>query len=168
MTTKLKSPDNLPDKPGIYIMRDINEEIIYVGKAKSLIKRVKSYFKDKLDSPKTEVLMQHFHSLEYIVTNSEKEALILEATLIKKHRPKYNIQLKDDKRYPYVKITDEPYPRILITRNITKKGSFFGPFTDVTAVRKTVKFLKQLFKIRTCKNMNGPNWKNHISQDYFD
>ncbi len=162
MTTKLKSPDNLPDKPGIYIMRDINEEIIYVGKAKSLIKRVKSYFKDKLDSPKTEVLMQHFHSLEYIVTNSEKEALILEATLIKKHRPKYNIQLKDDKRYPYVKITDEPYPRILITRNITKKGSFFGPFTDVTAVRKTVKFLKQLFKIRTCKNMNGPCLNSQI------
>ncbi|MCQ2972402.1 MAG: excinuclease ABC subunit UvrC [archaeon] len=162
MTTKLKSPDNLPDKPGIYIMRDINEEIIYVGKAKSLIKRVKSYFKDKLDSPKTEVLMQHFHSLEYIVTNSEKEALILEATLIKKHRPKYNIQLKDDKRYPYVKITDEPYPRILITRNITKKGSFFGPFTDVTVVRKTVKFLKQLFKIRTCKNMNGPCLNSQI------
>ena len=162
MTTKVKSPENLPDKPGIYIMRDINEEIIYIGKAKSLIKRVKSYFKDKLDSPKTRILMEHFNSLEYIITNSEKEALILEATLIKKHRPKYNIRLKDDKRYPYVKITDERFPRIVITRNITKNGSYFGPFTDVGSVRKTVKFLKHLFKIRTCKNMDGPCLNSQI------
>ena len=138
MSTKLKSPDNLPNKPGVYIMRDSSDTIIYVGKAKNLIKRVKSYFREKLDRPKTQILMSHFDSLEYIVTNSEKEALILEATLIKKHRPRYNVQLKDDKRYPYVKITEEDFPRLVIS------------------VKQTVKFLKSLFKIRTCRNMNGP------------
>ena len=166
MATKVKSADNLPLKPGVYIMKDINEKIIYVGKSKSLRKRVKSYFKDNVDRPKTRVLMNHFHSLEYIVTQSEKEALILEATLIKKHRPKYNIRLKDDKRYPYVKITDEDFPRLIITRNITKKGSYFGPFTDVGSVRSTVKFLKQLFKIRTCKNMDGPCLNSQIDLCY--
>ena len=100
--------------------------------------------------------MSHFDSLEYIVTNSEKEALILEATLIKKHRPRYNVQLKDDKRYPYVKITSESFPRLVITRNVTKDGIYFGPFTDVGSVKQTVKFLKSLFKIRTCRNMDGP------------
>ena len=156
MSTKLKSPDNLPNKPGVYIMRDSSDTIIYVGKAKNLIKRVKSYFREKLDRPKTQILMSHFDSLEYIVTNSEKEALILEATLIKKHRPRYNVQLKDDKRYPYVKITDEDFPRLVITRNVTKNGIYYGPFTDVGSVKQTVKFLKSLFKIRTCRNMNGP------------
>jgi len=156
MSTKVTSPDNLPNKPGVYIMRDETDTIIYIGKAKNLIKRVKSYFREKLDRPKTQILMSHFHSLEYIVTNSEKEALILEATLIKKHSPRYNVQLKDDKRYPYVKITDEEFPRLVITRNVTKNGVYFGPFTDVGSVKQTVKFLKSLFKIRTCRNMNGP------------
>ena len=156
MSTKVKSPDNLPSKPGVYIMRDSKDTIIYIGKAKNLIKRVKSYFREKLDRPKTQILMSHFDSLEYIVTNSEKEALILEATLIKKHRPRYNIQLKDDKRYPYVKITNEEFPRLVITRNVTKNGIFYGPFTDVGSVKQTVKFLKSLFKIRTCRNMDGP------------
>ncbi|MBO6123245.1 MAG: excinuclease ABC subunit UvrC [Methanobrevibacter sp.] len=156
MSTKVTSPDNLPNKPGVYIMRDETDTIIYIGKAKNLIKRVKSYFREKLDRPKTQILMSHFHSLEYIVTNSEKEALILEATLIKKHRPRYNVQLKDDKRYPYVKITDEEFPRLVITRNVTKNGVYFGPFTEVGSVKQTVKFLKSLFKIRTCRNMNGP------------
>lgn len=166
MSTKVKSPDNLPNKPGVYIMRDNTDTIIYIGKAKSLIKRVKSYFREKLDRPKTQVLMSHFDSLEYIVTNSEKEALILEATLIKKHRPRYNVQLKDDKRYPYVKITDEEFPRLVITRNVTKNGVYFGPFTDVGSVKQTVKFLKSLFKIRTCRNMNGPCLNSQIDLCY--
>lgn len=153
---KLKSPDNLPNKPGVYIMRDDSDTIIYVGKAKNLVKRVKSYFREKLDRPKTQILMSHFDSLEYIVTNSEKEALILEATLIKKHRPRYNVQLKDDKRYPYVKITNEKFPRLVITRNVAKNGVYYGPFTDAGSVKQTVKFLKSLFKIRTCRNMDGP------------
>ena len=162
MSTKVKSPDNLPNKPGVYIMRDADDTIIYIGKAKSLIKRVKSYFREKLDRPKTQILMSHFDSLEYIITNSEKEALILEANLIKKHRPRYNVQLKDDKRYPYVKITDEKFPRIVITRNLTKSGIYYGPFTDTGSVRQTVKFLKSLFKIRTCRNMNGPCLNSQI------
>ena len=166
MSTKIKSPDNLPNKPGVYIMRDASDTIIYIGKAKSLIKRVKSYFREKLDRPKTQILMSHFDSLEYIVTNSEKEALILEATLIKKHRPRYNVQLKDDKRYPYVKITDEKFPRLVITRNVTKNGIYYGPFTDVGSVKQTVKFLKSLFKIRTCRNMNGPCLNSQIDLCY--
>lgn len=166
MATKVTSPDNLPLKPGVYIMKDINEEVIYVGKSKSLKKRVSSYFKDKVDRPKTRVLMNHFHSLEYIVTASEKEALILEANLIKKYMPKYNIRLKDDKQYPYVKITDEDFPRLIITRTIGKSGSYYGPFTDVGSVRSTVKFLKQLFKIRTCKHMDGPCLNYQINLCY--
>lgn len=166
MSTKVKSPENLPKKPGVYIMRDANDEIIYIGKAKNLINRVRSYFREKLDRSKTQILMSHFDSLEYIVTNSEKEALILEATLIKKHRPRYNVQLKDDKRYPYVKITNEKYPRLIITRNITKNGIYYGPFTDVTSVKKTVKFLKSLFKIRTCRNMDGPCLNSQIDLCY--
>ena len=166
MSTKVKSPDNLPNKPGVYIMRDSSDTIIYIGKAKSLIKRVKSYFREKLDRPKTQILMSHFDSLEYIVTNSEKEALILEATLIKKHRPRYNVQLKDDKRYPYVKITNEDFPRLVITRNITKNGIYYGPFTDAGSVKQTVKFLKSLFKIRTCRNMNGPCLNSQIDLCY--
>ena len=166
MSTKVKSPDNLPDKPGVYIMRDAEDTIIYIGKAKSLVKRVKSYFREKLDRPKTQILMSHFHSLEYIVTNSEKEALILEATLIKKHRPRYNVQLKDDKRYPYVKITNEEFPRVVITRNVGKNGIYYGPFTDAGSVKRTVKFLKSLFKIRTCRNMNGPCLNSQIDLCY--
>ena len=162
MSTKVTSPDNLPNKPGVYIMRDETDTIIYIGKAKNLIKRVKSYFREKLDRPKTQILMSHFHSLEYIVTNSEKEALILEATLIKKHRPRYNVQLKDDKRYPYVKITNEKFPRLIITRDVAKNGVYYGPFTDVGSVKQTVKFLKSLFKIRTCRNMDGPCLNSQI------
>jgi len=166
MSTKVKSPDDLPLKPGIYLMKDKDENIIYIGKSKSLKKRVKSYFKDKHDSPKTKILMSRFNSLEYIVTDSEKEALILEANLIKKHKPKYNIRLKDDKRYPYVKITNEKFPRVIITRNIGKDGLYYGPFTDVGSVRQTVKFLKELFKIRTCKRMDGPCLNNQIDLCY--
>ena len=156
MSTKVKSADELPKKPGIYIMKDSKEEIIYIGKAKNLKNRVKSYFAEKKDRPKTYILMSHFNSLEYIITNSEKEALILEANLIKKHRPRYNIQLKDDKRYPYVKLTSEKFPKLILTRQIGKTGKYFGPFTDVGAVNQTVKLLKSLFKIRTCKRLDGP------------
>ena len=166
MSTKVNSPNELPQKPGVYIMKDKNEEIIYVGKSKSLKNRVKSYFQKNLDRPKTKILMSHFNSLEYIITNTEKEALILEANLIKKHRPRYNISLKDDKRYPYVKITEEDFPKIVITRDIGKNGTYYGPFTDVTAVRQTVKFLKQLFRIRTCKRMDGPCLNSQIDLCY--
>jgi excinuclease ABC subunit C len=149
--------DDLPEKPGVYILKDVEDSIIYVGKAKSLKKRVKSYFKDKLQDPKTQALMRQFHHLEYMITDNEKEALILESNLIKKHLPRYNIRLKDDKRYPYIQITKEDYPRMLITRRFKEDGSYYyGPFTDVRAVRSMLKRLKPLFKLRDCKSMDGP------------
>jgi len=146
-------------------MRNIEDVVLYVGKAKSLIKRVKSYFSKSEQPLKTKLLMSHFHSLEYIITDTEKEALILESNLIKKYKPKYNIRLKDDKRYPYIKITNEDYPRVLITRNVRDDGAYYyGPFTDTGSVRGIVKSLKALFKIRTCRKMDGPclNYQIHL------
>ncbi len=157
MSATISNPNDLPEKPGVYLLKDVQDEILYVGKAKSLKKRVKSYFKEELEDPKTRVLMSHFHHLDYIVTDTEKEALILESNLIKKHLPRYNIRLKDDKRYPYLQITSEDYPRLLITRNIREDGSYYyGPFTDVTSVRSLLKLLKPVFQLRDCKRMDGP------------
>ena len=166
MSTKVSSADELPTKPGVYIMRDANDEIIYVGKSKSLKNRVKSYFREVHDTPKTHVMMSHFNNLEYIVTSTEKEALILEATLISKHKPRYNIRLKDDKRYPYIKITDEDFPRLIVTRTVTRNGKYYGPFVDVTSLRNIVKYLKTIFKIRRCKSMNGPCLNSQIDLCY--
>ena len=165
MPNRCSKPDNLPDKPGVYIMRNIDDDVLYVGKAKSLIKRVKSYFSTREQPLKTKLLMSHFHNLEYIITDTEKEALILESNLIKKYKPRYNIRLKDDKRYPYIKITNENYPRVLITRNVRDDGAYYyGPFTDTGSVRRMVKSLKALFKIRTCRKMDGPclNYQIHL------
>ena len=156
LAIKSNDPDDLPLVPGVYLMRDSSDHILYVGKAKSLKKRVKSYFRNDLD-PKTRALMKQFHHLEYMVTDTEKEALILESNLIKKHMPRYNIRLKDDKRYPYIKVTNETFPRVLITRRVLDDGSFYyGPFPEATALRKLVKFLKTIFKVRDCKRMDGP------------
>jgi len=157
LSTTITNPDDLPEKPGVYLLKDVHDNILYVGKAKSLKKRVKSYFKVELDDPKTRILMRHFHHLEYLVTDTEKEALILESNLIKKHLPRYNIRLKDDKRFPYVQITSEEYPKLLITRNLQNEGSsYYGPFTDVTSVRSILKLLKPVFRLRDCKRMDGP------------
>lgn len=156
MAIKSNDPDDLPLVPGVYLMKDVEDRILYVGKAKSLKKRVKSYFRNDLD-PKTRALMKHFHHMEYMVTDTEKEALILESNLIKKHMPRYNIRLKDDKRYPYIKVTNETFPRVLITRRVLDDGSYYyGPFPEATALKRLVKFLKSLFKIRDCKRMDGP------------
>ena len=156
MAIKSNDPNDLPFVPGVYLMKDSEDRIIYIGKAKSLRKRVKSYFRNDLD-PKTTVLMRHFHHLEYMVTDTEKEALILESNLIKKHMPRYNIRLKDDKRYPYIQVTNEKFPRVIITRRVLDDGSYYyGPFPEATTLRRLVKFLKSLFKIRDCKNMDGP------------
>ncbi|HMK54490.1 MAG TPA: excinuclease ABC subunit UvrC [Methanobacteriaceae archaeon] len=157
MTNSMELQKNLPDKPGVYLMHDSKDTILYVGKAKSLKKRVKSYFREDIDDPKTRALMRQYHHLGYMVTDSEKEALILESNLIKKHLPRYNIRLKDDKRYPYLKITREDYPRLLITRKFEEdKAEYYGPYTDVKAVRRIIKFLKPIFRIRDCKKMDGP------------
>lgn len=164
---KITNPDELPQKPGVYIMHNDYDEIIYVGKAKKLKSRVQSYFRDedKLDRPKTQVLMKHFSYLEYILTNTEKEALILEANLIKKHKPHYNISLKDGKQYPYIKITNDEYPRIHITRRLHNDGaSYYGPYTDATNARGFIDFINKNFKIRTCKHMDGPCLNYQIKQ----
>jgi excinuclease ABC subunit C len=157
LTASTPSDENLPDRPGVYLMYDSHDTILYVGKAKSLKKRVKSYFREEIEDPKTRALMRQYHHLEYMVTDSEKEALILESNLIKKHLPRYNIRLKDDKRYPYLKITREDYPRLLVTRRYKDDGAeYYGPYTDVKAVRKIIKFLKPVFPLRDCKRMDGP------------
>ena len=164
MTMKIKSPEELPQKPGVYIMHNSDDEIIYVGKAKKLKNRVQSYFR-QVEDPKTQVLMKHFSYLEYILTNTEKEALILEANLIKRHKPHYNISLKDGKQYPYIKITNEKYPRIHITRRLNNDGaSYYGPYTDATNARGFIDFLNKNFQIRTCKHMDGPCLNYQIKQ----
>ena len=144
----------LPSLPGCYIYYDKNDEIIYVGKAKILKRRVMSYFNRHHDSVKVNVLVSQIERLEYIITNTEVEALILENHLIKKHKPKYNILLKDDKKYPYFLITDEDFPRISIVRKKNmnpEKGKYYGPYTDIRAMHATLDFLKKIFPLKQCK-----------------
>jgi excinuclease ABC subunit C len=144
----------LPDKPGVYLMKNSLGEIIYVGKAKILKNRVRQYFQSsKNHSEKVKAMVKNIAEFEYIVTDSEMEALILECNLIKKYKPRYNILLKDDKHYPFIKITvTEDFPRIFITRMIAKDGAkYFGPYTNVSAVYETIELIKKIFPIRTCK-----------------
>jgi excinuclease ABC subunit C len=145
--------DHLPAEPGVYIYKDARGKILYVGKARSLRHRVRSYFQESrpLD-PKTHHLISEIADLEYIVTDNEVEALILESTLVKKNQPRYNINLKDDKSFPLLKLTVyEPYPRIFITRRIKKDGSlYFGPFLPASYARRTMKLVNKYFKLRTC------------------
>ncbi len=160
----------VPEQPGCYIYYDKDGEIIYVGKAKNLKRRVYSYFHKQHDSVKTNVLVSQIEKLEYIITDSEVEALILESHLIKKHKPRYNILLKDDKKYPYFLITDEDFPRIQVVRkkNLNPdKGRFYGPYTDVGAMYATLEFLKKLFPLKQCKTpkfSNRPCLYYHIGK----
>lgn len=144
--------EQIPDKPGVYLMKDSSGEIIYVGKARSLKKRVRSYFRKGNHSYKTAIMVDDIDDFDYIVTDTEMESFILEANLIKKHQPQYNIRLKDDKTYPFIKITTyEDFPRIKKTRVVKNDGSkYFGPFADVGAIYKTINILKDLFKLRSC------------------
>ncbi|AGK98365.1 excinuclease ABC subunit UvrC [Clostridium pasteurianum] len=146
----------LPDKPGVYLMKNSLGEIIYVGKAKILKNRVRQYFQSsKNHSEKVKAMVKNIAEFEYIVTDSEIEALILECNLIKKYKPRYNILLKDDKHYPFIKITtNEDFPRIFVTRIIAKDGAkYFGPYVDVSAVYETMELIKKIFPIRTCKRV---------------
>lgn len=146
----------LPDEPGVYLMHDERDAIIYIGKAVNLKRRVRQYFRSGGDSrPKIAKMMPHVRRFEYIVTDSELEALVLENNLIKEHRPKYNTMLKDDKTYPYVKVTlGETYPRILLSRQMKKdKSRYFGPYTSAGAVRDTIELLCRLYRIRTCSRV---------------
>ena len=168
--TLLETIKLVPSQPGCYIYYDKDGEIIYVGKAKNLKRRVYSYFHKQHDSVKTNVLVSQIEKLEYIITDSEVEALILESHLIKKHKPRYNILLKDDKKYPYFLITDEDFPRIQVVRkkNLNPdKGRFYGPYTDVGAMYATLDFLKKLFPLKQCKTpkfSNRPCLYYHIGK----
>lgn len=153
MNTTIKHKlELLPDSPGCYIHKDKNGTIIYVGKAKNLKNRVRSYFHGSHDT-KTELLVSEIEDFEFIVTGSDTEALLLEINLIQENKPKYNIKLKDDKSYPYIKITDEFYPRLLITRQIKKKdGIYFGPYPDSRAATEIKRLLDRLFPFKKCTN----------------
>ena len=145
---------NLPDKPGVYLMKNSLGEVIYVGKAKVLKNRVRQYFqKSKNHSEKVKVMVKNIAEFEYIVTDSEMEALILECNLIKKYSPKYNILLKDDKFYPFIKITvNDDYPRVFVTRRFAKDGSkYFGPYTNGSVVYETLDLIYKIFPLRNCK-----------------
>ncbi|HQO18245.1 MAG TPA: excinuclease ABC subunit UvrC [Candidatus Cloacimonas sp.] len=150
----------LPELPGVYLWKDKEETIIYVGKALNLKHRIKNYLNPAGKDLKTRHLIKNIASLDYIITNSEADAFILEATLIKRYRPKYNIMLKDDKRYPFVKITvNEPFPRIFITRDLQKDNAqYFGPYTEVRYLRNTLRNLEWIFPLRSC-NRNIPKIK---------
>ena len=142
----------LPAIPGVYIMHNVREQVIYVGKAINLANRVRSYFHASAqEDAKTRRLVAEIADLEWIITESEVEALILEANLIKKHRPRFNVRLKDDKRYPYLKVTNDEFPKVLITRRMRRDdGRYFGPYTSSSALRETLDLLRRLFPYRTC------------------
>ena len=146
----------LPQKPGVYLMHDAEGKVIYVGKAVVLKNRVRSYFRNLAShTPKVKAMVAKIAEIETIVTNSEVEALILECNLIKKYRPRYNIMLKDDKTYPYLKVTHEDFPRLVMTRRKQKDGArYYGPYADAGAMHATAKLLKKMFPLRTCRKMN--------------
>ncbi len=145
---------SLPTRPGVYLFKGEDGGVLYVGKAKSLRARVRSYFRTgDVTSLKTRNLVQHIESVETIVVGSEAEALILEANLIKEHQPRFNVQLRDDKRYPYIKVTlNEPFPRVFVTRRIVNDGSrYFGPYTSVGPMRQALELIKHLYTVRSCR-----------------
>ncbi|VVB89578.1 UvrABC system protein C [uncultured archaeon] len=165
MTINIEVAKKLPRSPGVYLMKDIENKVIYVGKASSLRDRVSNYFREP-DSPKTRLLVRNIEGLEYIVTGTEVEALVLESNLIKEHMPRYNVKLRDDKAYPFIKITNEEYPRICIARRRERDGSqYFGPYPDSGAVRELIKMASG-FGIRRCrKKLPCPPCLNyHIKQ----
>jgi len=148
--TTIEDAKKLPDSPGVYLMKDKDDNVIYVGKASSLRDRVSQYFREQ-ESPKTRMLMQNIEGLDYIVTGNEVEALVLESNLIKEHRPRYNVRLRDDKAYPFIKITNEDYPRICIARRREQDGAqYFGPYPSSKAVRELIRMASS-FGIRRCK-----------------
>ena len=165
---------DLPDHPGVYIMKNQQGEIIYIGKAISLKNRVRQYFqRSSSHTPKVKAMVKHIAEFEYILVDNEMEALILECNLIKKHRPRYNILLKDDKHYPYIKITiNEEYPRVMVTRRVLKDGArYFGPYSDAGAVRETLETLRKLYPVRSCsktiafgKRVDRPCLNYHIGR----
>jgi excinuclease ABC subunit C len=165
LKTKLK---NLPPNPGVYLIKDSRGRIIYVGKAKSLRNRVRAYFHHTPPyDPKVSTLISKISDFDILATDSEMEALILEANLIKEYKPRYNVNLKDDKRYPYLKVTDEPFPRVLVVRRVKKDGAkYFGPYTNVKAMRNTLQMLRNVFPLRSCNYALPSNRRIKLCLDY--
>src|SRR5581483_3551271 len=166
----LEKIPTLPDSPGVYLWRDREGTVLYVGKAKRLRSRVRSYVAaDHVESPKTRALMLQVGALETIVVPSEAHALILEANLIKEYKPKYNIALRDDKSYPYIKVTvQEPSPRVYVTRHLVDDGSrYFGPYTDVGAMRRALNVVKRIFTVRSCNYDMPKQMPERPCLDYF-
>ena len=147
LSQKIKS---IPRKPGVYLFHDESGKVLYVGKAKVLRSRVRSYFrKSSLSIPRIQNMVKKISDIEWLVTRSESEALLTEAAMIKEHEPRYNILMRDDKSYPYVRITNEPFPQVLLTRKIVNDGSrYFGPFTEVYNLRETLKVIHKIFPVR--------------------
>ena len=142
---------NLPSSPGVYLMKDAGGKIIYIGKAVSLKNRIRTYFHAAPTAPRTRALVERIADIEWIVTNTEKEALILESNLVKLHKPRYNVRLTDDGSFPYIRITDDPFPSITVTRVVRNDGSaYFGPYTSAQATRQSVKALRRAFPLRSC------------------
>ncbi len=152
MTLDSRKIKQVPTKPGVYFFKDNSGDIIYIGKAKHLRNRVRSYFqKSKYQTPKNISMVKRINDIEWLVVRNEVEALLTEANLIKQHQPHYNVNLKDDKSFPYIRITKEPYPRVFITREIVRDGSkYFGPYTDVYHLRQSLKAVHKIFPVRSC------------------
>jgi excinuclease ABC subunit C len=178
---------NLPRSPGVYLMKDSKGRVLYIGKAKSLRSRVRSYFlnNDRYVHPKIVALVSRIADVDFVLTDSEVEALILEDNLVKEHKPRYNVMLRDDKAFPFIKVTNEPYPRLIVTRKRDNDGArYFGPYTNVKAMRKTLETVRKVFPMRTCtsaktwpslsrpcldydiKRCPGP-CKDHITQEGY-
>jgi len=164
-STKLK---NLSDSPGVYLFKNSAGNVIYIGKAKSLKNRVKSYFTKIADHPRIQRLVSSITDIETMATDTELEALILESNLIKEYQPHYNVNLKDDKRYPYIKITSETYSRVLVIRQVKDdKAKYFGPYTNVKAMRHTLKLIRKIFPVRSCNLALPSSRKYRVCLDYF-
>src|SRR6267378_3164391 len=154
MSTLDEKVHNLPAVPGVYLFKDGSGKVLYVGKAKSLSHRVRSYLTGDSGDPRLAELMSRATDVDTILTDSEAEALLPEATLIRQHRPHFNILLKDDKSFPYVKLSvQEEYPRLSVTRHVVNDGArYLGPYTDVKNLRRTLRGIRRVFPVRTCRN----------------
>lgn len=149
--------DVLPDSPGVYMYFDSEGKIIYVGKAKRLKRRVSSYFNRVHSVARTNILVKNIHDMKYVVVDSEEDALHLENSLIKEHKPRYNVLLKDDKSYPWICVTNEPYPRVFLTRETPSRGAkFYGPYSNVGVARTVIELIRELYPIRTCRHVITP------------
>lgn len=161
----------LPDTPGVYIYFDSDGTVIYVGKAKNLKRRVSSYFNRTHDSLRTNLLVRAISDMKYIVVPTEQDALNLEASMIKEYQPRYNVLLKDDKSYPWIVVTNEPYPRVFLTRQKIKDGSkYYGPYSDTGAARATLDLIRRIYPIRSCRHLITPEYvakgKGRLCLDY--